>query len=122
MYIHPSLHSGEFLISLSYTVKYTFYIGQTGNTLEQRNKQHKCSVRTGQQYDALFIHVIDTNHSNDLDNCKKVNTSKSSEERNIMQSSLIKHTHEDNINLSEGLFKLDNYITSKISKNVLSYF
>ncbi len=42
-----------------------FYIGQTGKTLEQRNKEHKYSVRTGQQSNALFIHVRDTNHSID---------------------------------------------------------
>ncbi len=34
-----------------------FYIGQTGKTLEQRKKQHKYSVRTGQESIALFMHA-----------------------------------------------------------------
>ncbi len=97
-----------------------FYIGQTGKTLEQRKKQHKYSGRTGQQSNALFIHVRATNHSIDWENCKKVKTSKSSVERNIIESSLIKHTCENNLYLSEGFIKLDIYITGKISKNVIS--
>ncbi len=96
-----------------------FYIGQAGKTLVQRKKQYKYSVRTRQESNALFMHVRDTNHSTDGENCKKVKTSKSLVERNVIKSSLIKHTYEDNLNLSDGLFKLDNYITDKISKNVL---
>ncbi len=96
-----------------------FYIGQTGKTLEQRKKQYKYSVRAGQESNALFVHVRDTNHCIDRENCKKVIRSKSFVERNVLESSLIKHTCKDNLNLSEGLFNLDNYITGKISKNVL---
>ncbi len=106
------------------------YIGQTGKTLEQgRNNTSTLleHVRTGQQSHALFIHVRDTNYSTDWENCKKLKTSKSSVERNIIEwniieSSLINHTYEDSLNLSEGLFKLDNYITGKISKKVMSSF
>ncbi len=97
-----------------------FYIGQTGKTLEQRKKQHKYSVRTGQQSNELFMHVRDINYSIDWENSRKVKTNKSSLERNIKESNLIKHTYEDNLNLSEGLFKVDNHITGKISKNVFS--
>ncbi len=96
-----------------------FYIRQTGKTLEQRKKQHKYSVRAGQESNALFVNVRDTNHCIDWENCKKVIISKSFVERNILESSLIKHTCKDNLNLSKGLFKLDNYVTGKISKNVL---
>ncbi len=96
-----------------------FYIGKTGKALEQRKKQHKYSVRAGQQ-SVLFIHVRDTNHSTDWENCKRVKTSKSSVERIIIESRLMKHTQGDNFNLSEGLFKLDMYIVGIISKNVLS--
>ncbi len=96
-----------------------FYIRQTGKTVEQRKQQHKYSVRTRQESNALFVHVRDTNNSIDWENCKKVITSKFLVERNILESSLIKHTCEDNLNLSEGLYKLDNYIAGKISKNVL---
>ncbi len=41
------------------------YIGQTGKTLQQRKKQHKYSVRTGQQSNWLFMRVKATNHSID---------------------------------------------------------
>ncbi len=69
-----------------------FYIGQTGKTLEQRKKKHKYSVRAGQESNALFVHVRDSSHCIDWENCKKVITSKSFVERNILESSLIKHT------------------------------
>ncbi len=49
-----------------------FYIGQTFKTLEQRKKQHKYSVRGGQESNALFVQVRDTNHCIDWENCKKV--------------------------------------------------
>ncbi len=80
---------------------------------------HMCSVRAEQESNALFVHVRDKNHSIDWENCNKVITSKFFVERNILESSLIKHTCKDNLNLTEGPFKLDNYITGKISKNVL---
>ncbi len=96
-----------------------FYIGQTGETLEQRKKQHKYSVRTGQESNALFVHVRDSSYCIDWENCKKVIISKSFVERNILESILIKHTCQDNLNISEWLFKVDNYITGKISENVL---
>ena len=99
-----------------------FYIGQTSKSLEQRKKQHRYSVRTGQGSNALFIHVRDSNHTIDWENCKVLRTSKSFAERNIIESCIIKHTSKENLNLSDGLYKLDKYIVEKISTNVLSSF
>ncbi len=45
-----------------------FSIGQACKILEQRKNQHKYSVRTGQQSNALLIHIRDINDSIDLEN------------------------------------------------------
>ncbi|TOF85493.1 hypothetical protein CGJ15_25905, partial [Vibrio parahaemolyticus] len=53
------------------------YYGQTGKNLELRLKQHKYSIRTGQDSNALFIHVRDFNHPIDFQKAEKVVSSKS---------------------------------------------
>lgn len=103
-----------YTIPCKYCNKY--YIGQTGKNLENRKKQHMYSIRTGQESNALFIHVRDSNHSIDWTNSRKIVTNKSYIDRNIIESSLIKHTMCNNINISPGLFKLDPIILNMIIK------
>ena len=43
-------------------------IGQTGNTLKVRIKEHKCSIRSAQESSAVFLHVRDSSHSNNFNN------------------------------------------------------
>lgn len=94
-----------------------YYIGQTGKSLELRKKQHMYSIRAGQDSNALFVHVRDNNHVINWNNSKEIKTSKSLVDRNIIESSLIKQTFNENLNISEGLYKLDKYITHKISSH-----
>ena len=90
------------------------YIGQTGKELKIRIDQHKYSVRSGQMSNALFVHMRDTNHSIDWKGSTVVVKSKSCLDRNIIESSLIKHSFDDNLNLSHGLYRLDNFIVKSI--------
>lgn len=96
----------------------SFYLGQTGKDLETRLKQHKYSVRTGQESNALFIHSRDNNHCIDWSNASSVVSCNLFVNRNIIESALIKHTEDVNMNMSSGLYKLDRFIVEKICKQV----
>lgn len=96
-----------------------FYVGQTGKDLSARIKQHKYSVRTGQVSNALFVHMRDNNHPIDWANASSIMSCNSIVNRNIIESSVIKHSENDNINLSSGMYKLDRFIIDKICKQIL---
>ena len=86
------------------------YIGQSGKGLDTRVKQHKYSVRTGQENNALFVHMRDENHSIDWLNSSSIVKCNSFIKRNIIESSVIKQTEQNNMNLSTGMYKLDGFI------------
>ena len=90
------------------------YIGQTGKELERRISQHKYSIRTGQLSSGLFAHIRDHNHIIDWNNARKITINNSIIERNIIESSCIKHSFNCNMNLSMGLYTLDKFIIMKI--------
>lgn len=91
-----------------------FYIGQTGKALSVRIKQHKNSVRYGQESNAIFVHFRDLDHQIDWNNAKVVTHNNSIIDRNIVESSIIKHSRNINMNQNVGLYKLDNFISKKI--------
>lgn len=90
------------------------YFGQTGKSLEQRIKQHKYSVRTGQESNAVFVHMSENNHCIDWDHAHKIVSCKDFTERNIIESCLIKYKPDYNFNISSGLYKLDNLIVERV--------
>ena len=94
------------------------YIGQTGKSLALRVKQHKYSVRTGQESNALFIHLRDMNHCIDWPQATSIFPCNDIAKRNIIESSMIKHSKNDLINLSNGLYKLDNFISDRIVRQI----
>ena len=93
------------------------YIGQTGKDLAVRLSQHKYCVRTGNNSNALFIHMNDYNHAIDWNNAKEILFVKSFVNRNILESCLIKASSSI-MNISPGLFKLDKYIIDAIIKQL----
>ena len=97
-------------------VKYVheFYIGQTGKDLNMRIKQHKYSIRYGQESNALFVHLRDFGHSIDWKNANSLVPCKGVTERNIIESSFIKQSINNSINMSTGLYKLDPLIIKAI--------
>lgn len=95
-----------------------FYIGQTGKDLPTRIKQHKYSVRTGQVSNALFVHLRDMNHCIDWSNASSMFPCNNLLNRNIVESSFIKQSDNNIINLSSGLYKLDRFISNMIYRQI----
>ena len=93
------------------------YIGQTGKDLSERLKQHKQSIRYGQESNAIFAHVRDYDHNIDWDNAKKIVSNCSNIQiRNIIESSIIKENSHSTLNISQGLYRIDKCISSRINK------
>ena len=92
------------------------YLGQTSKSLDVRIKQHKYSVRTEQESNALFIHVRDFGHPIDWDNATTLIYNNRLIERNIIESSFIKKSWDCNLNLSLGMFKLDPILNKEITE------
>ena len=93
------------------------YIGQTGKDLSDRLKQHKQSIRYGQENSAIFTHIRDYNHCIDWNNARKiVNNCNDIQTRNIIESGLIKENFENVMNISQGLYRLDKYMCSEMNR------
>ena len=93
------------------------YLGQSSKGLENRIRQHRYSVRTGQMSNALFLHMNNFNHGIDWDNAKVILYCNDIVRRNIIESALITH-NQDLLNVSPGMYKLDSYIAREICKLV----
>ena len=93
-----------------------FYVGQTAKPLQIRINQHKKCVREGNQSSGIFMHFHQYNHPVDWDNAKTITSSNNIVERNLIECSLINISQDDNVNIHQGLYKLDNYICKEISK------
>ena len=90
------------------------YYGQTSKALPVRIQQHKYSVRNGQTSNALFVHMRDFDHPIDWDAAKPLIRCTDFVKRNILESSIIKSCYDENLNLSQGLYRLDEYSVKKI--------
>ena len=93
-----------------------FYVGQTAKPLTVRIDQHKKYVREGNQSSGIFMHLSNSNHPVDWGNAKVITYSNNIVERNLIECSLIRFSQDINVNLNQGLYKLDNYISKEISK------
>ena len=80
-----------------------------------RIKQHKYSVRTGQNSNALFVHLSSFGHPIGWEDAKELVYCNDFVKRNIIESCIIKHNSSDGIlNISPGLFKLDAFIIKEV--------
>ena len=93
------------------------YVGQTGKALDDRIKQHKYSVRTGQQSSGVFKHVESKNHNIDWGNAKEIYKSNSSVERLIAETILIKVNDNRTMNLNDGLYNIDEILVNLLLDN-----
>ena len=91
-----------------------FYVGQTGKHLEKRIKQHKYSVRSGQESSAIFCHVRDKNHIIDFANTRIIMKCMDYHDRNIIESAIIKKCFDKNLYFSQGFYTLDSFTINKI--------
>ena len=88
------------------------YVGQSGKALSERCKQHRYNVNRANSSSALFIHKQNYDHFINWNGAKTVYRSTSVVERLIVENILI--SKNVTMNLSEGMYKLDDYITNKI--------
>lgn len=93
-----------------------FYIGQTGKALEKRIEQHKKCVRYAQGNSGIFVHVSENNHAINWEGAKRIVYSNNALERNIIEYSFIKESYNHNMNISQGMYKLDPLISKEICK------
>ena len=84
-----------------------FYVGQTAKSLGVRVNQHKYSVRSAQETNAIFCHLRDENHQIDWVNSSEILFIDDFYARNILESIIIKKTFTENMNLSQGLYNID---------------
>ena len=80
-----------------------------------RIKQHKYCIRSAQESSALFVHVRDFGHPIDWDNSTTLIYNSSLVERNIIESSFIKKSWSENLNLNDGLYRLDPILIKEIT-------
>ena len=96
----------------------SFYIGQTGKTLNKRISQHKYSVRTGQSNSALFHHAMNNDHIFDWENGKFVYKSNNYIDRSAVESAFIAATYKENVNSSYGHIRTDPFINNLITNSL----
>ena len=94
------------------------YIGQSGKSLEVRLKQHKYNVRTGNMQNALFIHMNDSNHGINWAMSKEIIFCKEIVKRNLIESCIIQRDCDKLLNISQGLYKMDEFLLNSILKQV----
>ena len=92
------------------------YIGQSGKEMKVRIQQHKYCVRTGNDSNALFIHLRDFNHVIDWVNAKEIVFCSDLVKRNLIESSFIKNNPNNLLNISPGMYKLDSYLIKLIAQ------
>ena len=92
------------------------YIGQTGKGSELRKKQHKTSIRNGNTDSGIFLHVRDFGHPVDWENSSDMLYCNNFQGRNIIESSFIKQSWGENMNVKPGLYKLDPFIIKRIGQ------
>ena len=63
---------------------------------------------------AIFVHMNDFNHPIDWDNSKEILFCSDIIKRNIIESSIIKVKFKSTFNVSTGMYKLDNFIMTRI--------
>ena len=83
------------------------YVGQSGKSLTTRLKQHKYDVRRGNMANALFVHVNNNNHAIDWNMAKEILYCRDIVKRNLTESCIIKKECNNLLNISQGLYKVD---------------
>ena len=93
------------------------YIGTTGNMIS-RLKQHKYAMKSRDKDNAMFLHYLDTGHIFNYDNYEIIKNCRSYKKRNIIEGICINSTWDNNVNVSKGLFNIDNIGSQLIKKEI----
>ena len=99
-----------------FPVRYvTKFVGQTGKSYAEREKQHKFNIRTGNESSALFKHQQSFNQNINWDKGEIIFKSNRQIERLIIETCIIRKCNT--MNLSDGLYKLDNIIVNLLQSH-----
>ena len=96
-----------------------FYIGQSGKSKDVRLKQHKYCVRTGNMSNALFVHINNFDHMIGWNEAKEIVFCNNVMKRNIIESSIIKEFSNNLLNISSGLYRLDDWLIKHVVKQLV---
>ena len=84
-----------------------FYIGQTSKSLEKRITQHKYSVATNVDSNAISNHTRHCNFPMDWNKAMNIYSKSDYRERNLLESVCIEYSKKCNFNTSKGLYNTD---------------
>ena len=91
-----------------------FYIGETID-LQRRKREHRDSIRKGDNNSAVFRHLRDNNHPINIDHTIEISHITNTEKRKLTESILIQNSN--NFNIHQSNYKLDNFPNS-----ILNYY
>jgi len=74
-----------------------WYIGETGNTLKKRIRDHRYAIKTGNESNAIFKHIKEMGHLIEIGKAVKIKTVKNYGVRRTTEAAIIQNT--DNINI-----------------------
>lgn len=96
-----------------------FYIGQTGLELQKRLYAHKLSIKRGDDSNALFVHLDKFDHNFNFNEAKIIIPNKFKNQRNILESVIIKKCEKLVVNLSPGPINIDNIACGLVYKEFM---
>ena len=91
------------------------YVGQTGKSYLDREKQHKYNIRTANESSALFKHQQLYNHNINWNEGKIIFKSERQIERLITETCIIRKV--STMNLNEGFYKLDSIMINSLQSH-----
>ena len=92
-----------------------FYIGQTSD-LSRRINEHKYAIAKGNSENSLYLHSTDCNRQNDFSKSQPLIQCNDYIERNIIESTTISLTLDENFNSQPGLYNINPIAISIINK------
>ena len=88
------------------------YFGETGRGIEQRIKEHKADLRYHRTTNSFVMHVDTDSHLPDWGRAETLHCGLNKRNRRALEAAYI--ITEDNINISQGYFKLSKSVARLI--------
>jgi len=111
-----STNSGVYRINCNNCNK--FYIGESGRDIKTRIKEHKLAISYCNPNNALFIHMLNSNHSFNFDSSHLIYKCNNNITRRILEAAFIKVNNDHTVNLDSGFFTVNKHIASCLIKSI----
>ena len=93
------------------------YIGETGNTLEKRIKDHKYAFLTENNSNAIYKHYTDTGHEMNFNKGVGIVKEPNYRTRRVIEAAFIQSTNNINI---QTMCSISNYVYNNLAYKILS--